>query len=309
MEIQDSSYIFFISIGLPCLKAALQNLCCKDGSCYVAFLPLRRRKLGPRSRKKEENVKIDILGCCAEQLGHYLESFLLDGRFLFDAGSLSHTLLKRAPSKIEKIFITHAHLDHLLGIPFLAENIFSESRRHRVDIISIPPVLRTIKNHLLNNRLWPDFTTIPNPDHGILSLVELKAGETVRMDGYAITPHKVNHTVPAVGYLVECESKRRFFYTGDTGPSDATWREIGNQRLHCLITEVSFPDRLEEFAIRTGHLTTRLLGRELLKMRNTPERIYITSSKPKYFGIIEAELEKLKINNLRLLRDGETIKV
>jgi ribonuclease BN (tRNA processing enzyme) len=129
------------------------------------------------------------------------------------------------------------------------------------------------------------------------------------MDGYAITPHKVNHTVPAVGYLVECKSKRRFFYTGDTGPSDEMWTEIGNQRLHCLITEVSFPGRMEEFAIRTGHLTARLLGRELLKMRNTPERIYITSSKPKYFGIIRAEVEKLKMNNLRLLRDGETIKV
>lgn len=254
-------------------------------------------------------MKIKVLGCCAEPLRHYLSSFLLDERILFDAGSLTNVPDKRTQLKIEKIFITHAHLDHIMGIPFLAENIFSENKRHKVDIISIPPVLRTIKNNLLNNSVWPDFTIIPNARHGILSLVELKIGQSIRTNDYTITPYKVTHTVPAVGYLVESKSGRRFFYTGDTGPSDGTWKELGNERVHCLIIEVSFPNQMEEFAIRTGHLTPQLLGKELLKIKNTPERIYITHSKPKYFKTVRAELQKLKINNLELLTDGQTIKV
>jgi len=39
---------------------------------------------------------------------------------------------------------------------------------------------------------------------------------------YTISPVRVNHSVPAVGYLVEDKKKRCFFYTGDTGPSGET---------------------------------------------------------------------------------------
>jgi cAMP phosphodiesterase len=93
------------------------------------------------------------------------------------------------------------------------------------------------------------------------------------------------------------------------GPSDESWKKLGKKRIHCLIIEVTFPSRMEETAVRTGHLTPQLLKNELLKIRYLPEKIFITHLKPQYFKIIETELQRLKINNLRVLRDGETIKV
>ena len=66
---------------------------------------------------------------------------------------------------------------------------------------------------------------------------------------------------------------------------------------------------MEEIAIRTGHLTPRLLKKELLKIKPYPERIFVIHIKPQYFRTIKSELQKLKIKNLRLLRDGQTIKV
>jgi ribonuclease BN (tRNA processing enzyme) len=256
------------------------------------------------------DMRIKVLGCSGAAFpGHHLPGFLLDGRILFDAGSLTNVLDVRTQLKIEHIFITHAHLDHIIGIPFLADNIIIRDIPHQVNILSIPPVIRTIKRDLLNSSVWPDFTAIPNIQNSILSLVELKTGQSVKIHDYTITPYKVNHSVPAVGYLVENKRGRRLFYTGDTGPSQVPWKRLSKGQIHCLIIEVSFPNRMEEIALKAGHLTPKLLKRELSKMKPIPERIYVTHLKPQFFKVIKKELQKLKIKNIRLLRDGETIRV
>ncbi|MGA2466009.1 MAG: 3',5'-cyclic-nucleotide phosphodiesterase [Thermodesulfobacteriota bacterium] len=250
-------------------------------------------------------MKIKVLGCSgAEFPGHNLPSFLLDGRILFDGGSITNVLDKKSQLRIENIFITHAHLDHVKGIPFLADNIIIESRRRKVNILSVSPVIRIIKKNILNSSVWPDFTL-----KGILRLKALKFGQEIKIDGFTVIPFKVTHSVPSVGYLVEDNRKKRLFYTGDTGPSDKTWKKIGKKQIHCLIIEVTFPNRMEETALKTGHLTPQLLKKEILKIKYTPEKICVSHLKPQYFKTIETELSRLKINNLRVLRDEETITV
>jgi ribonuclease BN (tRNA processing enzyme) len=131
----------------------------------------------------------------------------------------------------------------------------------------------------------------------------------MKLNSYSITPYKVNHSVPAVGYLVEDRRGRRFFYTGDTGPVDATLESIGTKKIDCLIIEVSFPNRMEDIAIKTGHLTPQLMEKELLKMNHQPGRVLITHLKPGYLQTVRTELQRLKIKNLRLLCDGETLRI
>jgi len=136
----------------------------------------------------------------------------------------------------------------------------------------------------------------------------LKPGQSIKIAPYTITPYEVNHSVPASGYLIE-EGERRCFYTGDTGPSDSTWKQVGEKQIHCLIIETSLPNRMKEIAIKTGHLTPRLLEEEISKIRPSPERIYAIHPKPLYKEIIRTELQRLKLKHLRLSRDGETIEV
>ncbi len=255
-------------------------------------------------------MKIKVLGCSgAEFPGHNPPGFLLDGKVLFDAGSLTNVLDTKGQSAIKDIFITHAHLDHIRGISFLADNIIVEKRKQRVNIISIPSVIKTIQRHLLNDSLWPDFTMIPDYENAVLKYVELKVGKPIAVNGYKITPYEVNHSVPAVGYLVEGKGGKRLFYTGDTGPAGATWKKIGDKEIHSLIIEASFPNRMRELAILTGHMTPQLLGEELQKLKHMPGHIYITHPKPQHLKAISAELGKLKVKNLKVLRDGDTITV
>jgi ribonuclease BN (tRNA processing enzyme) len=255
-------------------------------------------------------MKIKVLGCSGtDSPGHHLPGLLLDRKILFDAGGLTSVLDEKDQIKIENIFITHAHLDHIIGIPFLADNIIVGNTGQRVTVFAIPSVIKTIKRNLLNSSVWPDFTEIPNLEDSILNLTELKVGHSIRIDGYTIWPYRVNHSVPAVGYLVQDKNMRQFFYTGDIGPSNATWKKLRNKQIHCLIIDVSFPSRMKEIAMRSGHLTPELLRDELSKMEPLPERVYVTHLKTQYYQTIQKELQELGINNLRVLKDGETIRV
>ncbi len=255
-------------------------------------------------------MKIKVLGCSgAEFPGHNPPGFLLDDEILFDAGSLTNVLGGRGQQKIRNIFITHAHLDHIRGIPFLADNLLIDNRGCNVNIISIHQVIKTIRENLLNGHVWPDFTIIPDPKNGVLQFVELREGRPIKVNGYSITPYRVNHSVPAVGYLVEARGGKRMFYTGDTGPTGGTWKKIGKRQIHCLIIEVSFPNKMKDIALMTGHLTSSLLKEELSGMQLMPERVYITHTKPQYSQVIRHEIKNLKLKNLKLLRDGEIIRI
>jgi cAMP phosphodiesterase len=253
-------------------------------------------------------MRLKVIGCSgAEFPGHNAPGFLLDKEIAFDAGSITGVLDEKAQLKIKNIFITHAHLDHIRSIPFLADNIIVGEKAHQINVLSIAPVIGTIKKHLFNSSMWPDFTILPNPDGPILNLVTLRAGRTTNVNGYSITPYKVNHPVPAVGYLVEDSKERRLFYTGDMGPSTETWKKIGDRKIGCLIIDVSFPDSMGDMAIRTGHLTPSLLKVEISKIPHRPDHIYVTHPKPQYLKAIKAELEKLRMKNLKMLKEGDTI--
>jgi ribonuclease BN (tRNA processing enzyme) len=255
-------------------------------------------------------MKINVIGCSgAEFPGHNAPAFLLDEELLFDAGSLTSTLNEKEQLKIRNIFITHAHLDHIRSIPFLADNIVVGKKHNKITLFSISPVIKTIKKHLFNSAVWPDFTIIPNPGDAILNLVALRAAEPIIVDGYTITPYKVNHTVPAVGYLVENIQGKRFFYTGDTGPTPGTWKKMKSKKLDCLIIDVSFPNSMRELAIKTGHLTPELLKDELATINPGPGHVYITHPKPQYLNTIKKQLAALRMKNLTMLKDGDTIRV
>ena len=255
-------------------------------------------------------MKIRVIGCSGGELpGHNAPGFLLDDEIIFDAGSITSALSLKAQLRIKHIFITHAHLDHIRSIPFLADNIVLGKKDQKIRIYSISPVVTTIRKHLFKSSMWPDFTLIPGPDDAILNLVKIRVGEPVMINGYTIIPYKVSHPVPAVGYLVEDAKSKTFFYTGDTGPTPLTWKKIGNRNIQCIIIDVSFPNNMREMAVNTGHLTPELLKEELSKMHHVPDRICITHPKPQFFKTIKSELARLRMKNIQVLKDGDIIRI
>lgn len=252
-------------------------------------------------------MRLTILGSSgAEVEGHKLPAFLVDSCLLLDAGTIGASLSEAEQRKIRFILLSHSHLDHIRGIPFLADNIMLRNKKNDITIISIRCVLDALRNNLLNGTIWPDFTKIPDTDP-VLKLREITAGQTFGIDDYEITAYSVSHSVPAVGYIITDMKGKRLLYTGDTGPTDIIWKAA--REINCAIIEVTFPNGMEDRAIKTGHLTPGLLVKELNKMESLPEKILITHPKPQYLKQIKKEIEALHLKNIKILKDGKTYEI
>jgi ribonuclease BN (tRNA processing enzyme) len=254
-------------------------------------------------------MRLHVLGASgAEFPGQNPPAFLVDEFLLLDAGTIGAVLDEEGQSRIRHILLTHAHLDHIRSIPFLADNIVLMNMKHSVSITSIPPVLNALNDSLLNNLIWPDFTKIPSAENAVIILNEITVGKPFKVNDYEVTAYEVNHSIPAIGFVIEDSGGRRLLYTGDTGPTTSIW-EATEIPVHCAIIEVSMPNSMEEMAEKTGHLTASLLAKELEKMKNVPERICITHPKPQHLETILEEVMALGHEGTAMLKDGEVLEI
>ncbi len=239
----------------------------------------------------------------AELLGYNQPAFLIDNEILLDGGTIGSRLNEAEQWKIKNILITHSHLDHIKAIPFLADNIIIRNKRHSITLYGIKDTLTALRKNLLNDKLWPDFTKISTAIEPVVKLRQITAGRPFKVNSYTIAAYGVNHSVPAVGYVIRDKNGRVLLYTGDTGPTDKIWKIP--DKVNTVIVEVSFPNSMEALARKTGHLTARLLRNELDKMNGFPEKIYITHPKPQYIEKIKKEIREIRNRKIELLKDGK----
>jgi ribonuclease BN (tRNA processing enzyme) len=252
-------------------------------------------------------MKLRILGSAGAELPDFRPpAFLIDDQLLLDAGTIGSVLGEEEQWKIHTIFITHSHLDHIRSIPALADNMIIQNQSHTVSVQSTVEVIAAMQNHLFNNVIWPDFTTIPSAENPVIKFKTITPYLENIVNDYSIIAIPVNHTVPTVGYVVKSQGKT-LVYTGDTGSTEEIWKYCSGADV--LIVEVSFPDSMKELAELTKHLTASMLLEELAKIEVLPKKILITHPKPQYYELIRDEVEGLSIAGIELLRDGSVYEV
>jgi ribonuclease BN (tRNA processing enzyme) len=124
-----------------------------------------------------------------------------------------------------------------------------------------------------------DFSRIPNLEQPYMRYQTINSGDTVMLNGRAISALPANHTVSAVGYCLD-SGHASLIYTGDTTTHDDLWEQVNKiDNLKYLIIETAFPNAEKELAMLSKHLCPSLLAEELLKLKFQPE-IFITHLKP-----------------------------
>jgi ribonuclease BN (tRNA processing enzyme) len=224
-------------------------------------------------------MRIRVLGCSGGIGGGLRTTALLvDDDILIDAGTGVGDLSLEALARIDHIFVTHSHLDHVTSIPFLVDTV-CWMRRSPIIVYGIKETLDILREHLFNWKLWPDFTQIPDADKPFMVYREVLVGETVELAGRRFTAIPANHTVPAVGYAVD-NGRNALIFSGDTTLNDGLWAAANATRnLKYLIIETAFSNKERDIATASKHLCPETLAEELLKLRSSPE-IYITHLKP-----------------------------
>jgi ribonuclease BN (tRNA processing enzyme) len=248
-------------------------------------------------------MRYRVLGCFGGEAPRYhLSSFLVDDTLLIDAGSVTGVLEIPAQTRIEAVLLTHTHLDHVRGLAHLADNVFGR-RERPILVYSIEPVLDGLKGSLLNNVLWPDFTEIPSSRKPILDFRALPEGKSTSLGSFRVTPIRLSHAVISIGYLLEGDFGA-LLHLGDTGPTDAVWKAVRHvPNMRAVMIGTTFPNRLQQLADVSGHLTPQGLKAELAKA-GLKTTIYAYHMKPQYAAEIVEELKQF-VPECEILEQGK----
>jgi ribonuclease BN (tRNA processing enzyme) len=189
-------------------------------------------------------------------------SLLVDDVLAVEAGALTSNLSFTDQLKLKAILLTHQHYDHIRDIPAIGINMLGMNSS--IEVYSTESVYIALANHLMNNIVYPNFMENPQ-DNPAIVFKNVEVGRTESIAGYKVLPIEVTHAVPTVGYQVTSKEGRAFFFTSDTGPGlTECWQKVSPD---LLIIETTTTNDKEEFARQTGHLTPKLLQKELERLR------------------------------------------
>jgi ribonuclease Z len=219
-------------------------------------------------------------------------------RMLVDCGEGTQRQMQRSVGlvQIDRIYLTHFHADHYLGVPGLLKTYDLQERQRPLTVYG-PPGLRD---------LFGALQRIMGRTRYEVVLVELEAGSAIEHDGYGIRCFAVEHRTTAYGYALVEESRpgrfdpelaqqlgveegpafgalqrgepvqganglvqpsevmgegrpgRKVVISGDTAPCLATLEAAEDAEL--LVHDGSFADEEAQRAAETGHSTAGQAG-------------------------------------------------
>jgi len=256
-------------------------------------------------------MKLRVLGCSGGQVpGHRLSCFLLDDSLLLDAGCVTSALNLRAQQKIKHILITHIHLDHVLALGMLADNLYGKCKTS-INVWSTGEAIDGLRKFFFNDHIWPNFTRLTDSSQRVpvMKLRRLPEDKPKRVGDHLVTAVRVHHVVPSFAFFIQRKAET-LLHVGDTGPTEKVWSRARKcVNLRAVVVESSFPNRLQAIADSSRHLTPHTLAREIDKLGKKDVPILVTHLKPAFRKRIIAELRKLKNPCLKILNDGDTLRL
>jgi ribonuclease BN (tRNA processing enzyme) len=254
-------------------------------------------------------MQIKILGWSGGIGGHLrTTSFLIDDDVLIDAGTGLGDLPLNQMTGIRHIFLTHSHMDHIAGLPLLADSMFGVHEEPIV-VYTQEKTIKALKAHIFNWVIWPDFSELPNKDQPCIRFEVMKPGEkiTIRNRQFEMIP--VNHTVPGVGYCISSEHSTIAF-SGDTTTNERLWQRLNEyDNLDLLFVEAAFANHDLEISRISKHYCPQLLAADLKKLKHKPQ-LWLTHFKPGEEDLIFRECkDSIEGFSLNSLSGGEVFKL
>ena len=158
-------------------------------------------------------MKVRVLGCSGGTGGRHLRTtaMLVDPDILIDAGTGVGELSLDELVRIDHVFITHSHLDHIAALPLLIDTV-GDRREGPVIVHATEATLEILKSHIFNWAIWPDFSEIAIRADAVMQYRAIEVGQKTHLGGRTIAAAPAGHTVPADGYHLDSGEGSLVFY-------------------------------------------------------------------------------------------------
>lgn len=161
---------------------------------------------------------------------------------VLDAGTGMHRLRELVQTRTLDIFLTHAHLDHVVGLTYLTGLLYDRPL-DRISVHGEAEKLQALDEHLFSPFLFP-----VRPPFRWSPL----AGPVRLPDGGLVHSFPLRHPGGALGYRLSWPGRSLAYVTDATAEPDASYLdEI--RGVDVLVHECFFPDGWEQRAAMTGH--------------------------------------------------------
>jgi cAMP phosphodiesterase len=227
-----------------------------------------------------------------------LTTFLVNDSIAIDGGSLGFALGIEKQKQIRRVVITHSHADHIATLPVFIAEAFP-FLQEPVYVYGSWQVITSLKRHVFNDEIWPDFHQIRllNGAGSGLNYVEIEPPITFRVENLSITPLWVNHTVPTTGLVID-DGQSAVVFTSDTFHTDEIWQYAGTlEHLRAVFVDVSYPNEMLSLAFDSKHLTPEALEVELEKL-GADVPVIAVHLKPQFRERVVRDLRALERSNV-----------
>ena len=167
-----------------------------------------------------EHIPLLCLGSGAALAdGRNWSSLLLDQKIVLDLPPTSIPQMIRMGvdfSRIEHIFISHLHADHMFGLPFLLLEYCIRRERDNPLYIIGPPAIEQV-TYQLCDIAWPDLRKVGFEPRIPLKFIEIPQAGDYQAGDFPFSAVCMDHfDLDAFGYRFSYK-ERTIAYTGDTG--------------------------------------------------------------------------------------------
>ncbi len=104
--------------------------------------------------------------------------------------------------RVRRVFLTHFHGDHFLGLPGLIQSMCLNHRTEPLDVYGPPDA-----EEMVGRALRMGYFTLRFP----VEVHSLSPGTTLELDGYSVRTSPADHPVPSLAYRIEEGPKRGRF--------------------------------------------------------------------------------------------------